>query len=113
MNNVNSIISKHRPKLERYEELYKHLHRNPELSYKEKETSSLIAKELRQYKSQHASPGYIVKENIGGFGLVGMLENGPGPIVMLRADMDALPILEKTGLEYASTVRALDREGNE
>ena len=85
-------------------EFYKHLHAHPELSYKEKETSETLAKELRNV-------GAEVTEGIGGFGVVGLLKNGDGPVVMLRADMDALPVAEETGLPYASTVRAEDERG--
>lgn len=103
-----SIISQHRPSLAKYEELYKHLHLNPELSYQEEKTSELVAKSISQL-----GPGaFKVKKQIGGFGLVATLENGPGPVIMLRADMDALPILEKTGLPYASHATGFDREGD-
>ncbi|WP_437193341.1 M20 metallopeptidase family protein [Planctomicrobium sp. SH527] len=79
--------------------LYIYLHRNPELSFQEKETAARIAKELRD-------AGYEVTTGIGGHGAVGVLKNGAGPCVMLRCDMDALPVTEATGLEYASKVRA-------
>lgn len=78
--------------------LYTHLHANPELSGQEIQTSRRIAEELR-------SAGFQVTEGIGGHGVVAVLENGHGPVVMLRADLDALPIAEKTGLPYASTAR--------
>jgi len=86
--------------------LYMHLHRNPELSRQERETASAVAAWLRE-------EGFSVTEGIGGFGVVGVLARGPGPTVMLRADMDALPVEEKTGLPYASTVRATNRHGFE
>jgi len=85
-------------------ELYKQLHRNPELSFEEKETSSRLAKEL-------ADLGVDVTKNVGGFGVVGLLTNGKGPVVMLRADMDALPVVEQTGVPYASTVKTTDQRG--
>ncbi len=80
-------------------ELYKHLHQNPELSFQEKETSNRIALELRNL-------GFNVTENVGGYGVVGIFKNGDGPVIMLRTDLDALPIEEKTGLPYASLQKA-------
>jgi amidohydrolase len=85
-------------------ELYTHLHRHPELSFHEQATSARLAKELRDV-------GAEVTEKVGGFGVVGLLKNGEGPVVMLRADMDALPVAEQTGLPYASTVRTEDERG--
>lgn len=75
--------------------LYEHFHRYPELSTIENETALRMADELR-------AAGFEVYEGIGGTGVVAMLENGPGPMVMMRADMDGLPVQEKSGLEYAS-----------
>lgn len=85
-------------------ELYKFLHEHPELSLKEKETSARMAKELQD-------AGVKVTPNVGGFGVVGVLENGPGKTVLLRSDMDALPVAEQTGLPYASKVRTEDARG--
>lgn len=79
------------------EEFYKDLHQNPELSGFEANTSAKIAEELR-------SAGYEVTEHVGGYGVVGVLVNGKGPVIGIRGDMDALPITEKTGLPYASRV---------
>ncbi|HVP25837.1 MAG TPA: M20/M25/M40 family metallo-hydrolase, partial [Methanomicrobiales archaeon] len=79
------------------EALYRELHAHPELSGKEKETAARMAAEL-------AAAGLAVHTGIGGNGVVGILENGPGPAVMIRCDMDALPVAERTGLPYASTV---------
>jgi hippurate hydrolase len=79
------------------EALYRDLHARPELSGQEGETASRMAEELRR-------SGLSVHQGIGGNGVVGVLENGPGPAVMIRSDMDALPVAEKTGLPYASTV---------
>ena len=76
-------------------EFYKTLHRNPEISLQEKETAATLTRELR-------SIGFEVTENFGGFGIVGMLRNGEGPTILYRTDMDALPMSEKTGLDYAS-----------
>ncbi len=75
--------------------LYEHFHRYPELSTIENETAMRMANELR-------GAGFEVHEGIGGTGVVAMLENGDGPLVMMRADMDGLPVQEKSGLEYAS-----------
>ena len=88
------------------EGVYVDLHKNPELSHSEQRTASVVAEWL-------ARTGYEVHKGVGGNGVVGVLRNGPGPTVMLRADMDALPLEEKTGLPYASTAKALDEEGTE
>lgn len=77
--------------------LYEDLHRNPELSLHEEKTAARIADELRKL-------GYDVTTGVGGTGVVGVLKNGPGPTVMIRAELDALPVLEKTELPYASHV---------
>jgi hippurate hydrolase len=87
------------------EKLYRHLHANPELSFAEEKTAARMAKELRL-------AGFKVTMKVGGHGVVGVLENGAGPVVMLRADMDALPVPEQTGLPYASKVKAVDDLGN-
>jgi amidohydrolase len=85
-------------------EIYKHLHQNPELSRHEEQTSAFLAGELRKL-------GYTVTEHVGkyadgakAFGVVAILENGPGPRLMIRTDMDALPVAEKTGLDFSSHV---------
>ncbi len=85
---------------------YKHLHANPELSFQEKNTASLLADTWRQ-------AGFEVTENVGGFGVVGLLRNGDGPTVMLRMDTDGLPVEEQTGLSYASTAQAIEQTGQE
>lgn len=85
------------------EELYLHLHRNPELSMQETETAAEISRRLTSF-------GYDVQQ-IGG-GVVGVLENGDGPTVLFRADIDGLPVAEATGLPYASTRTAVDAQGN-
>jgi amidohydrolase len=90
----------------RLEALYKHIHSHPELSLQEVQTAARLAKELRD-------AGFEVTEKVGGTGIVGVFKNGKGPTVLVRADMDALPIVEQTGLEYASRVRARDRYGND
>jgi amidohydrolase len=86
------------------EALYKDVHSHPELSMQEKRTAGLAADRLR-------AAGYEVTTGVGKTGVVGLLRTGDGPTVMLRADMDALPIEEATDLPYASTVKAQDREG--
>jgi metal-dependent amidase/aminoacylase/carboxypeptidase family protein len=84
--------------------LYKDVHSHPELSMQEMRTAKLAADRLR-------AAGYEVTTGVGKTGVVGLLRNGDGPAVMLRADMDALPIQEATDLPYASKVTATDREG--
>jgi len=101
------IIKKHLPDLKSYEELYKHFHRNPELSTLEKETSSRIVSELKALNEKHGSP-IEIKTNIGGTGLIGIHRNGSGPTILLRADIDGLGLKEKTGLDYASTKTQMD-----
>ena len=86
------------------EALYKNVHSHPELSMQETRTAGLAADRLR-------AAGYEVTTDIGKTGVVGLLRNGDGPTVMLRADMDALPIEEATGLPYASKATAADRDG--
>ena len=88
------------------EDLYRDVHAHPELSMQERRTAGLAAHGLR-------AAGYDVTEGVGETGVVGLLANGDGPTVMLRADMDALPIREATGLPYASTVTATDADGRE
>ncbi len=90
----------------RLEALFRHLHANPELSMQEFRTSERIAVEL-------AAEGFEVTRGIAKTGVVGILRNGEGPVVMIRADMDGLPVQEKTGLAYASGVRQLNHEGVE
>ena len=86
------------------EALYTDVHAHPELSFQETRTSGLAAKRL------HAA-GFDVTTEVGKTGVVGLLRNGDGPTVMLRADMDALPVEEATGVPYASKVEATDRHG--
>ena len=87
-------------------DLCKELHQNPELSLQEFETSKRMASEL-------GNDGFKVIENFGGNNVVGILENGEGPVVMLRTDMDALPVEEKTGLNFASVKKAKNTDGDE
>jgi amidohydrolase len=92
--------------LDNLEALYKDIHSHPELSLQEKRTAGIAADRLK-------AAGFDVAEGVGETGVVGLLRNGDGPTVMLRADMDALPVKEDTGLPYASTVTATDPDGNE
>ncbi|KAK7946123.1 hippurate hydrolase [Apiospora aurea] len=119
MASISSIVAQHRPDLGPLQDLYKHFHEHPELSNQEKETAAAIAAELG-----NISPDFDIKMGIGGHGLAAILrnnggggvdENGGGegegeggPTVLLRADIDALPVLERTGLPYASTRRMRD-----
>jgi amidohydrolase len=86
--------------------LFDHFHRNPELSGMETQTAARMASELRAL-------GYDVTEGVGGTGVVAVLRNGDGPTVMIRADMDGLPLAEQSGLANASTVRQVDADGTE
>lgn len=100
---IGSRIEHHRDHLQ---DLYMSLHQTPELSFVEFNTAKTMAGELR-------SLGFEVHEEVGGNTLVGLFRNGDGPVIMVRTDMDALPIEEKTGLSYASKVITEDQEGNQ
>ena len=91
---------------ESLQEMYLHFHRNPELSNLESETAKRLATEIRAF-------GYEVTEGVGGTGIVAVMKNGPGPTIMIRADMDGLPVKEQSGLDYASTATQVDAEGIE
>jgi amidohydrolase len=93
-------------RLDDLEELYKDIHSHPELSMQETRTAGLAADRL-------TASGFDVTEGVGHTGVVGVLKNGDGPVVMLRADMDALPVEEQTGLPYASSATATDADGDE
>jgi len=93
--------------------IYKGLHQHPELSHQEKQTSALLADDLRK-------AGFTVTENVGkyddgtqAYGVVAVMKNGTGPTVLVRTDLDALPVEEKTGLPYASTVRSKNEVGDD
>lgn len=86
--------------------LYLHLHENPELSNKEFNTSKRIAEEWKK-------AGYEVTTGVGGTGIVAVLKNGDGPTLMMRTDLDALPLEEKTGVDYASKARSVNQAGQE
>ena len=85
-------------------DLYKHIHSHPELSLQEIQTSVRLAKELTEL-------GFEVTQKVGGTGVVGVLRNGKGPTILVRTDMDALPVLERTELPYASKARGRDKNG--
>ena len=102
-NKMDSFRDKLLPELE---EIYKDIHRNPELSMQEIRTAKIAADYLTKYQ-------YEVSAGVGVTGVVGIMRNGEGPTVMLRADMDALPVTEATGLPYSSTKVARDEEGIE
>ena len=94
------------PDLDELAALYRDLHAHPELAFAEHRTAGIAADRLRDL-------GYQVTTGVGGTGVVGVLSNGAGPTVLLRADMDGLPVLEQTGLPYASTGRATDSGGTD
>ena len=99
-----SILADLNTLLSDLESLYKDIHSHPEISMQEDRTAGIAAERLRR-------AGYDVTTGIGKTGVIGVLKNGEGPTVMLRADMDALPVREATGLPYASSLTATDREG--
>ena len=102
-NTMDDFIDEFLPELE---DIYKDIHRNPELSMQEFRTAKIAADYLSKYD-------FKVSTGIGITGVVGVMKNGEGPVVMLRADMDALPVKEDTGLPYASTKVVRDEEGQE
>ena len=106
MSSVQEILAGYDGVQAAQEAFYKDLHQHPELSHQEHRTAQRVAGQLRQY-------GCTVQDGIGGTGVVGVLSNGDGPTVLLRADMDALPIKEDTGADYASTATARDADGSE
>lgn len=103
---LSSALSNFRPNLTPYEEFYKYAHARGELSTQEKETAALITSKLEQI-----SPDLEIRTQIGGHGQIATLRNGSGPTILLRADIDALPVEEQTGLPYASTKTMLDVDG--
>jgi len=98
---LRSVAAKEYPSLEKF---YLTTHTNPELSLQEEQTSKRLAAEWR-------AAGFEVTEKVGGFGVVGVLKNGPGKTVLIRTDLDALPVKEETGAEYASKITATDPAG--
>ena len=103
---VDEILSGYEGLQADQEALYKDLHAHPELSHHEYQTARRVARELEKY-------GYAVQTSIGGTGVVGQLGNGDGPTVLLRAELDALPIAEDTGVDYASTVTTTGPDGRQ
>ncbi|HJV64866.1 MAG TPA: amidohydrolase [Geomonas sp.] len=101
---VSQLVEEMKETLPVIEEIYKDLHRNPELSLQESRTAGIVAEKLR-------GAGYQVTEKIGQTGVVGIMKNGEGPTVMLRADMDALPMREATEVPYASAREAVNAKG--
>ena len=87
-------------------DIYRDLHAHPELAFAEHRTAAIVAGRLRDL-------GYQTTAGVGGTGVVGLLANGDGPTVLLRADMDALPVLERTGLDYASADRGKSADGTD
>src|SRR5690606_21495187 len=87
-------------------ELYRHLHQAPELSMQEEKTARLIADQL-------TTLGFEVQENMGAFNLAAVYRNGSGPVVLIRTDMDALPVRESTGLAYASSATGTNAAGDQ
>jgi hippurate hydrolase len=100
---IQPIVEREYPSLEK---LYVHCHANPELSFREEKTAARVAQELQAL-------GLEVSTNVGGHGVVGVVRNGAGPTVLIRTDLDALPVMEQTGLPYASQVRTTNDFGVE
>jgi len=98
---IEASLAKTYPDLER---LYKDLHAHPELAFQENRTAALLAARMRKL-------GFTVTEHVGKTGIVAIFRNGAGPTVLVRTELDALPVQEKTGLPYASTVQATDADG--
>ncbi|MGL5837490.1 MAG: amidohydrolase [Sphingorhabdus sp.] len=101
--NLRDAIGKDLPSLM---EIYRDLHANPELSFQEVRTAAKLAEEAKRL-------GFEVTEKVGQTGVVAVMKNGPGPVVMIRADMDGLPVEEQTGLSYASKKRGVSKSGTE
>jgi amidohydrolase len=106
MSNAQEILAGYGGLQAAQEAFYRDLHQHPELSHQEQRTAQRVAGQLQEY-------GCRVQAGIGGTGVVGILSNGGGPTVLLRADMDALPVKEDTGADYASTATAQGADGNE
>ncbi|OAA53396.1 Peptidase M20D/carboxypeptidase Ss1 [Cordyceps fumosorosea ARSEF 2679] len=104
MDKWRSIFLDSFPSLDEYTLMYKDLHQHPELPCQESRTAAAAARHLE-------SLGHQVQRNVGGHGVVGVLRNGPGATVLLRAELDAIPLAEDTGLPYASTAAQVDADG--
>jgi amidohydrolase len=103
---VETIKQRIQAELASLEALYQQLHAHPELAFQEEHTAARIAKELKAL-------GFEVTTKVGGHGVVAVLKNGAGPTVLVRADMDGLPVTESTGLPFASKIRVRDKDGQE
>lgn len=101
---LSAILEAYRPDLEPYRDIYRHLHSEPELSNQECNTASFVSNHLTRL-------GYEVIVGIGGTGVAGVLRNGNGRTILLRSELDALPVLEETGLPYASKKCMKDESG--
>ncbi|KID84084.1 Peptidase M20 [Metarhizium guizhouense ARSEF 977] len=104
--NVGEVVKKYRPRLEAFSDFYKEIHQDPEVSGMESRTAERVAKHLESLR-------YQVHQHIGGHGVVGVFRNGPGKVILLRAELDALPIEELTDLSYSSKKRMVGRYGND
>ncbi|KAI1756794.1 hypothetical protein F4782DRAFT_526469 [Xylaria castorea] len=103
---LRSIVNDYRPDLATYEEFYRQVHQDPEISGMESDTAALVAQHLRRLD-------FEVHTGIGGHGVAAVFHNGQGKTILMRAELDALPILEETDLSYKSTKRMIDRYGND
>lgn len=103
---LKALVDSYRPNLDPYEQIYREIHETPELGFQESHTASLAAEHLRRL-------GFTVETKLGIHGVAGVLRNGSGRTILLRADMDALPVEEQTELPYASKARAVDEDGME
>jgi len=105
---LKELVQQAQPNLDVYESLYRTIHSNPELSHQESDTAALIVSYLKSLTGD-----LDIRTNIGGHGLIAILRNGGGKTVLLRADMDALPVAERTNLDYASRKRQVGADGKE
>ncbi|KAF2832834.1 Zn-dependent exopeptidase [Ophiobolus disseminans] len=103
---LKDIIERNRPHLEQYQDLYRELHADPELSGQEANSASKISRALKEHQELE------VISNLGGHGVVGIFKNGEGPVVLLISELDALPLEERTSLPYASKKHMTDTRGN-
>jgi hippurate hydrolase len=104
MSSINEVLTGLQTTSAWQETVYKDLHENPELSFRETRTAGIAASKLKEF-------GYEVIDGLGGTGVVGILRNGEGKTVLARADMDALPVKENTGLPYESKITQTDETG--
>ena len=106
MSGIDEILAGYENLRPGQEDFYRDLHQHPELSHQEHQTARRVAERLR-------GDGFTVQEGIGGTGVTGVLANGSGPTVLLRCELDALPLRETTGAPFASTVTVKDAQGQE